>query len=197
MPAVGSKIIIKEIEADERKHQRCQILYPCGDDLAVMFGFGLLPPFGQSRLGMKLLGIFIGLVYAWTFTSMIWSSLLAFVAIVWSGAYTIGEFMAVSMGNTTVWFHAVQHDLVASLTQVGLVDYFGKWFISREFLAGRPWLFTWVFLFACFLLGALTNGTAATLIFLSMFFSIAKQVGNQTLFKIRHPSWFLASSLQA
>ena len=34
MPAVGSKIIIKEIEADERKHQRCQILYPCGDDLA-------------------------------------------------------------------------------------------------------------------------------------------------------------------
>lgn len=146
--------------------------------LLIMFGFGLLPPFGQvTPLGMKLLGIFIGLVYAWTFTSMIWSSLLAFVAIVWSGAYTIGEFMAVSMGNTTVCFMLFSMILVASLTQVGLVDYFGKWFISREFLAGRPWLFTWVFLFACFLLGALTNGTAATLIFLSMFFSIAKQVG--------------------
>lgn len=144
--------------------------------LLLMFGFGLLEPFGQiTPLGMKMLGIFLGLVYSWTFTSMIWSSLLAFVAVVWTGAYSMSGFLAVSMGNSTVCFMLFSMILIAVLTQIGLIRYFGNWFASRKFLHGKPWFFTWFFLFGCFLMAALTNGTAATLIFLGLFFVIAEK----------------------
>ncbi len=146
--------------------------------LLLMFGFGFLQPFGQvTALGMRLLGIFLGLVYAWTFTSIIWPSLLAFVAITLSGAYSMTEFLALSMGNSTVCFMLFNLIFAAALKQIGLVDYFGSWFASRKFLLGRPWLFTWVFLLGSFVAAALINGVTAAIIFLSIFFSIASRCG--------------------
>lgn len=41
--------------------------------LLFMFGFGYLPPLEPiTVMGMKMLGIFIGLIYAWTTTSLLW-----------------------------------------------------------------------------------------------------------------------------
>ena len=41
--------------------------------LAFMFGFGYLPPvLGLTPLGMHALGIFIGLLWAWTAVDLLW-----------------------------------------------------------------------------------------------------------------------------
>lgn len=157
-------------------HKNYSFYFHVAMTLLLMFCFGLLPPFGSiTVMGMKMLGIFLGLVYAWTFTSIIWPSLLAFVAITLTGAYSMNQFLAISIGNSTVCFMLFSMIFAAALQQIGLVDYFANWFCSRRILLGRPWLFTWVLLFGNFIAAALVNGAASTIIFLGIFFSIAKK----------------------
>ena len=61
--------------------------------LLLMFGFGQLPAVGTiTPLGMKLLGIFLGLIYAWSATSLLWPSLLGIVAVISTGMYSAKEF---------------------------------------------------------------------------------------------------------
>ena len=65
----------------------------------LMIGIGLLPPFGQiTELGMKILGIFIGIMYAWIFIDLLWPSLFGFFAIALTGYMDIGS--AIISGNS-------------------------------------------------------------------------------------------------
>ena len=49
--------------------------------LALMFGFGYLPPVaGITPIGMKLLGVFLGVVYGYTACGVIWPSLMGMMA---------------------------------------------------------------------------------------------------------------------
>lgn len=57
----------------------------------IMYGFGFLPPFGQvSPLGMKILGIFLGCIFAWCFGELVWSSILGLVSLGIFGFGTMG-----------------------------------------------------------------------------------------------------------
>ena len=70
---------------------------------ALMFGFGLLPTFSTvTPEGMNLIGIFLGLLYGWTASSLIWPSLMGIVAISILGIMPLGDFLAISFGNETV-----------------------------------------------------------------------------------------------
>ena len=54
--------------------------------LLLMFGFGLLPPFATlTPVGMRVLGIFIGVIYGFSTCEIIWPSLFAFLAFGLSG----------------------------------------------------------------------------------------------------------------
>ena len=49
--------------------------------LLLMFGFGHLPTFSTvTPVGMKLLGVFLGVVYGYSTCEVIWPSLFAFIA---------------------------------------------------------------------------------------------------------------------
>ena len=51
--------------------------------LLLIFGFGHLPPFGTvTPVGMQVLGIFAGMIYLWSFVSVLWPSLLGIIALV-------------------------------------------------------------------------------------------------------------------
>ena len=48
----------------------------------LMFGFGFLPPFATlTPVGMRLLGIFLGVIYGYSTCEIVWPSLRAMVAI--------------------------------------------------------------------------------------------------------------------
>ena len=41
--------------------------------IIIMFGFGYLPPFAPvTPLGMKYIGILLGLIYLWSLVEMLW-----------------------------------------------------------------------------------------------------------------------------
>lgn len=48
--------------------------------LIIMFGFGYLEPFGAiTPNGMRILGIFLSLIYGWTTVGTFWLSMIAFL----------------------------------------------------------------------------------------------------------------------
>ena len=56
--------------------------------VALMFGFGLLPPIpGLEKLGMQILGIFLGLIFSWICIGFTWPSLLAGFGTLYLGIY--------------------------------------------------------------------------------------------------------------
>ena len=57
--------------------------------IVVMFGFGLLPPFAPlTPLGMKYIGILLGLIYLWSLVEMLWPSIMALVAVILTGQFS-------------------------------------------------------------------------------------------------------------
>ena len=84
----------------------------------LMFGFAYVvpPPGSITPYGMKILGIFIGLLYGWTASNLIWPTFLGMIALASTGAFTMKEFFALSFGNETVVF------LMVLFVFTGLVD---------------------------------------------------------------------------
>ena len=73
--------------------------------LVLMFGIGYLEPWGELEpVGMKVLGIFIGLLWGWTTIGFVWPSLMGVCALGLSGYQTTLQVLAAGFGaaNNTV-----------------------------------------------------------------------------------------------
>lgn len=146
--------------------------------LLLMFGFGYLPPFGTiTPVGMKILGTFLGVIYGWSTTSLIWPSLFGLISIGYSGALSTSELFKISFGNENVILIMFALTFTTVLEKMGLIKFLSTWAISRKMTYGRPWLFTFCFLFGAFICGMLVNEIASTIIFWQMYYAIAKECG--------------------
>ena len=106
-----------------------------------MFGFGYLPaPEPITVLGMKMLGVFLGLIYAWSFSTLLWPSLMGILALVTNGYLTLKAFLTVGFANDTVVFLLFIFIFTAAVEKEGVTTCMANWCISRKILTGRPWL---------------------------------------------------------
>lgn len=142
------------------------------------FGFGALPPFGLvTPLGMKVIGIFLGLLYGWSTINIIWPSLLGMVALVLTGLFTMPEMYAASFGNDTIVMMLICMVFIAAIDHGGVMTFVANWLVSRKSLEKKPWLFTFVFLFSCYFCSVLTSPLPTVLIFWSIIYKIAHIFG--------------------
>lgn len=114
-----------------------------------MFGFGYLPPFSTvTPLGMKLLGIFIGVIYAYSTCEIVWPSLLAIIAFALSG-YTASFAQAVSMtlGSSLVFQMITQYFTTGAIVIYGVSKWLIRKTLSIKAFHDRPQLYTWCFFF--------------------------------------------------
>lgn len=143
-----------------------------------MFFFGFIPPIEPiTPLGMKMLGIFIGLVYAWTTTTLLWPSFLGMIAVVTTGVTTMTDFAALSFGNETVVFMILITAFATALDRAGLVNFLSSWIISRKIVEGRPWIFTLLMLYGAFLGGMLVNTLASVIFFWKILYTVCDEFG--------------------
>lgn len=143
-----------------------------------MFGFGLLPPIEPiTDLGMKVVGIFLGLLYGWTFCGLIWPSLLGMLVLALSGAMSMNSVLSGGMGNSTTLMIFFLLVFAAVVESAGVSKYIAMWFVTRKSFWGKPWMFTFVFLLGAFVLSAATTTVAAIIICWGIFGMIAKSVG--------------------
>ncbi len=144
----------------------------------LMFGFGYLPTIGTiTPIGMKILGIFIGLLYGWSTCGMLWPSLLGMFALGFSGMGSVKEMLAMCFSNDIVIFLLFILILVEMINQSGAANAIVNFFITRKVLQGRPWLFSFVFLLSAGLLCTFGQAFVAYLLCWGLLQSLALRVG--------------------
>lgn len=144
----------------------------------LIFGFGMLEPFGAlEKLGMQVLGIFIGLLYGWTFIGFIWTSLLGLLALGFTEYAAMDKVLNEGFGNIQVTILVVFIFILAAyLDKIGLSTFIANWFISRKIVAGRPWIFSFILLIGCFVASQI-NMFVAILVFWGIIYIIADKFG--------------------
>lgn len=146
--------------------------------LIIMFGFGQLTPFEPlTPLGMNLIGIFLGVLYGWIFIEIVWPSLLGLLALMLIGGMKPVQLLNKSFGDPMVQMMFFIFVFCATINYYGLSRFISLWFITRKCLAGRPWLFTYVFMGSIFILGALTSASPAAIIGWSILYGVCDACG--------------------
>ena len=116
--------------------------------LLLMFGFGYLPPFSTlTPVGMKLLGLFLGVVYGYSTCEVIWPSLFAFIAFGLSGYVDMNAGIASMMGGSTVFQIITQYFTAGAIVIYGFGKWFVRWSLSQKLFKGKPLFYTWCFMF--------------------------------------------------
>ena len=146
----------------------------------IMYGFGYLPAIEPlTPMGMKVIGIFLGLIFAWTTLGLLWPSIAGLLTLVVLDTMDLNTAFALGWGSNTLLLILFMTIVAAIVEQAGVSQFIAMWFISRKAIQGKPWLFIFVFLFATMVLSAVTSTIPAILICWSILYSICKQIGYQ------------------
>ncbi len=144
----------------------------------LLFGFGYLPAVAPlTQLGMKVLGIFLGLLFAWTTIGLLWPSIVGLMVLVAVQAMDIKTALASGWGSSALLLIFFMTVIAACVEQSGLSHRIAVWFISCRITRGRPWLFIAAFLFSTFIISAVTSTIPAIMICWSILYSICEEVG--------------------
>lgn len=129
--------------------------------MILTFGIGYLPPFGLiTDVGMKVLGVFIGIMYGWIFIDLLWTSVFGFVALGLTGYFDILGAFGGGFGNSNFILCLICSIFAAGLSEIGVTDNIAYWLLSKKVFIGRPWLLIATICVAAMLMG-LGNGTYA------------------------------------
>lgn len=146
--------------------------------LLLMFGFGCLPPLEPvTPLGMKIIGLFLGLLYGWTTAGLIWPSLMGMLALALSGGMSFKEVLMGGFGNETTMLILFLLVFAAIVEEAGVSKAIAMWFVTRPVFFGKPWLFSFIFLFTAFILSAAVSTMAAIVICWGILYMVAKALG--------------------
>lgn len=149
--------------------------------ILLMFFFRYLPaPAPITPYGMNILGIFIGLVYGWSFCSLAWPSVLAMVALGLSEYGITESVFALVFGQANLVLMIFGFMIFAPLGESGLTEYLGNKLLGIKFMQGRPLVMIGT-LFAGVLLIALTgiNGYLLMFFMMAVFLDVFKKLGYQ------------------
>ena len=115
----------------------------CAIGVLLMFCFRFLPaPEPITGLGMQTLGVFIGLIYMWSFVDTLWPSILGLVALALTDYGTIYSVCMNSFGNSTAVMLFLFLGIVVVIEQSGLATWLANKFLGIKAFNGKPWLFT-------------------------------------------------------
>ena len=146
--------------------------------LVLIFGFGFLPPLEPiTPVGMRILGILLGLLYGWTLVGLLWPSLFGTLAIGLSGAMSIKEVFIAGWGSDITLLILFIFVFAAMVETAGVSKAIAMWFVTRRFFMGRPWAFSFILLFSAFLLSATTSTIAAIIICWGIIYRICAELG--------------------
>ena len=131
-----------------------------GAAFMLFFGY-IVPPFGGiTDLGMKMLGVFIGLITITCFGGdLLGGSLLALVCTVFHGYYGPTEMLAYWLGSASTIQLVFCGALCIALRESGAMDVLAKKMLGSKICKGRPlatpiMLFTTTYIVAIFISGA-------------------------------------------
>lgn len=146
--------------------------------IVLMFSGWFIPPIEPiTKVGMQLVGIFLGLVWLWSTSGMLWPSFLGIAALILSDYGTMTSVLAASIGNYNVIVAVLMMAIFGIIEQYGVNDYIVRWVLTRKVINGRPWVFTFIYILSALLLATFCNSFATLFLFWSLTYKLAEDLG--------------------
>lgn len=166
----------------------------CIIGLICIFGFQFLPPiFGLSKLGMQILGIFVGTIILWLFVSVTWPSVVCIFALMLTPIFTYEEILQGSMGSWVTSFVMFSSMVTYCLGQTGFLRRCAVWFITRPIAKRNQWLFLGLFFLAPLVIGSFMSPVPTFIVFVPIAEQIFKELGYEP--EERFPQMIMLSLL--
>lgn len=146
--------------------------------ISLMLFFKFLPaPAPITPIGMEVIGIFLGVIYLWTTCDAIWPSLIGIALLGMSSYAPMNNILLNFLGDSTVVQMLFIMVLVGAVVQSGLTNYIGRWFLTRQIINGKPWMFSFMLLLGVYVLAFLSSAFAPTFLFWPILYGIFKELG--------------------
>lgn len=146
--------------------------------IAIMLLFKYIPPIGVvTKMGMEVLGIYLGLLLLWSTVDVIWPSFLGLILLGFSGYSTVPQLITTGFGNVTNIYIMLIFMFAYFVTKSGVSNILVNSIISLKFARSRPWVISFLFLFAAYFVGALVSMTPACVIVWTIFTKFAAEIG--------------------
>ncbi len=145
----------------------------------IMFGFGFVPPFGEiTPFGMRILGVFIACIFAWSQGELLWPSIMGLIALALLDSGTVGSNYAAAFGNQTSGLVIASLVFCFAIQRCGLLTEISIWILSKKFAQKSPWALAIAFFLTAAFAGMLsTNCLPTTIILWALFYETAKPIG--------------------
>ena len=141
----------------------------------VCAAFFFIRPFSTlSQEGINVLCIFAGLIYGWGFYGLMIPSIMAMVALGFTGLYSVSDIVVQGFGNDIVIFALLMFVVIGLMNDLGVTKIFAGWLLKRKFLQGRPWAFSAMVCFVAYIVTALSNNFVAMFLVWGMWYGIFK-----------------------
>ena len=141
----------------------------------LMFGFRFIPaPEPITAYGMQIIGIFLAVIWGWSFCGLLWPSLLALMAVgltEFGNEYTV---WAAAFGNQTAVLTLVSMLLFGALQATKTTDWMVMTLTNLRFAQGKPWVLSFLLLFIPLVLGSIISGVVIILFMLAIFEELFK-----------------------
>lgn len=146
--------------------------------IALMFSGNFLPAFGQiTPLGMKVFGVFLGLLYGWIFVGILWPSVLGFFTLSLTGVTTPLQAFVQGFTNPTTTMVIMSYVLAYCLNKIGVNQAIAYWAMSKKCFVNRPWLFASAIVIVTCIMGMLGGSFAAIFLMWGVTQAIADKNG--------------------
>ena len=129
-----------------------------------------------TRMGMVNAMIFLGVVYLWTFVDTLWPCFLGVLMLAFSGFTPAPKVLSSFLGNPMVVMIFFNLCFATALIKSNVSAWFAQWILRRDFIIGRPWVFTGVILLATYFL-AFFEQTSICFLIWPVMYTIFDQVG--------------------
>ena len=139
-----------------------------------MFGFRFIPPFGGiTEIGMGVVGIFLGLLWGWSFCEQIWPSLLSLVAIGFTGYMNFSSAFTGGFGHSNVILVFAIFVFIYMLDTADITKLLAYKVINLKIGRGHPWILTFLLIYGMWIMVAFAGAFAGQVIMYNLFFRIA------------------------
>lgn len=158
--------------------------------IVLMFGIGFLPPVEPvTEMGMKVLGVFIGMIYLFSACDVGWSAILSICALSMVGYCGLNAAAAGALGHAVVFQSAMAYIVAGSLNYYGVTEQIARWMLSRKALQGRPYMFVFIIYISLAFICIFTSSLAMIILYWAIFDGICK------VLKYERGSKFMSSTI--
>lgn len=170
---------ITSTKADAKSRVPVLYIIHAAISLFFMFGFRFLPPlFDLDQLGMSVVGIFVGMLYAWiALGTYVWPCLAGLISLEACGFDTMNNILATGFGNNLIPFLIMIFVYVIFLEKAGVCARISNWFLGRKIVVGHPWILITFICLSAYVMAICTYCYPAVLIPWAIAYSICEEAG--------------------